>query len=457
MHIRLRVLIVNLLLLLILLLQISRPAYAQDNNDNQQPPPSLPDQVRSFINSAGKAVFFLSWPTATYRDVSIGFPTFARDGFEVPLVFSGTGINKYGGSDLHVNLVFCFGYDWKLKDIHWGADNGFVPARFTNEFLAAATVKLITDFANSNPSASGAGNTVARNTARSAPATPPAPIRPPVPINSFPVIPTPRNQTGPGITTGAELLWALDNSLYIPDGDPNAKQIYVIASPCDYYSRQFYAATRPFTSQVQIRWIEMVMPPEKECRSFLGMLARSDSGLLPLAYDTGFQPGPVPPVLQENALRWSTGVENAVSPILRYMLSRYDGPLQYPTLLWVSSRGIEASMRPDDVPSALPKIIASILERPDALSPDPMSRKLMSAQYEFKPADKRAGAKVNGVRLYSMPDERSQVASTLPKDFGYPIHAKAKVNGQTWLELQLAPDPLLPNLYVKEAEVIKVK
>jgi hypothetical protein len=44
-----------------------------------------------------------------------------------------------------------------------------------------------------------------------------------------------------------------------------------------------------------------------------------------------------------------------------------------------------------------------------------MSRKLISAQYDFRAADKRAGAKVNGVRLYSMPDGRSEVASTFPK------------------------------------------
>jgi hypothetical protein len=450
---RLAIVILPQLFLLLFLL----PASAQNTRATQQLPDSVPDQVDSLIHSSAEWVFRAAWPTATYSDISIGRPSFSRDGFDVPLVFSGTGLNKNLGSNLYLNLVFSFGYDWQFKDVHWGPNNGFVPPFFTNELIGAVAVKLIHDFANRNLSAPGADNTVARNTASPTTRTAAAPVRRPVPVNSFPVIPTPRNQTGPGITTGAELLWALENSLYIPDGNPNDKQIYVIASPCDYYSRQFYGASRPFTSQVQIRWIEMVMPPEKECRSFLGMLARADSDLLSLAYDTDFQPGPVPPALQENALRWSTGVENAVSPILRYMLSRYDGPLLYPTLLWVSSRGIEASMRPDDAPSALPNIIASILERPDALSPDPMSRKLMSAQYDFKPADKRAGAKMNGVKLYSMPDERSQIASTLPKDFGYPIRAKANVNGQTWLELQLAPDPLLPNLFVKEADVIKVK
>ena len=460
MRVQPRGIIFSLLCPLVLLLQLWPPASAQTAGDNQQPAPSIPEQVESFVHSSAEWVFRAAWPTATFEGLSVGIPSLTQDGVDVPLVFSGSGVNKNLGSNLELNLVFSFSIDhsshsWQFKGIHWGTDNGFVPAFFSTEFTAAVGTKLINDFANANSSAPGsASHSVTRNNATT---TLPATVRRAVPINSVPVIPTPGNQFGPGITTGEELLWALDNSLYIPDGNPNARQLYVIASPCDYYSRQFYAATRPFTAQVQIRWIEVVMPPERECRSFLGMLAREDSGLLSLAYETGFQPGPVPPVLQENALRWSTGEENAVSPILRYMLNRYDGPLLYPILLWVSRRGIEAAMRPGDVSSVLPKIIASMLERSDALSPDPMSRKLMSAQYDFKPADKRAGAKMNGVRLYSMPDERSQVTNTLPKDFGYPIHAKAKANGQAWLELQLAPDPLLPNLYVKEADVIKVK
>lgn len=446
------------------------PAAAQNARDSQQPPESVPDQIASLIHSCGEWVFRAAWPTATFRDITIGRPAFGREGFDVPLVFNGTGVNKDLNSDLYLHLVFSFNYKWELKDIHWGEDNGFVPAFFTNEFLGDVAIKLINTFADGDHSAAPSGiaaasrgtdfsrgTAVSRGTAAPAPVKAPVRIRRPAAINSVSVIPIPRNEKGPGITTGSELLWTLENSLYIQDGKPNAKQLYVIASPCDYYSRQFYAATRAFTSQVQIRWIEMVPSHEKECRSFLGMLARSDSGLLALAYDTGFQPGPVPEVLQENALRWSTGVENAASPILRYMLSRYDGPLQYPTLLWVSRRGVEAAMRPEDAASALPDIISSIVERPEGLSPNPVSRQLMSAQYEFKPAGKRAGAKMNGVKLYSLPDERSQVASILPKDFGYPIRAKTKVNGQTWLELQLAPDPLLPNLYVKEADVVEVK
>ena len=110
-------------------------------------------------------------------------------------------------------------------------------------------------------------------------------------------------------------------------------------------------------------------------------------------------------------------------------------------------------MRPDD----LDAIVASIIARPDALSVAPMSRQLMPAQYNFKPSGKRAGAKINGTRLYSMPDERSQVTGTMPKNYGFPIAAKTKINGETWLELQSAPEPLLPNLFVRESDVIEVK
>jgi hypothetical protein len=45
----------------------------------------------------------------------------------------------------------------------------------------------------------------------------------------------------------------------------------------------------------------------------------------------------------------------------------------------------------------------------------------------------------------------------MPKDSGYPIAAKLKSNGETWLELQCAPVPSVPNLFVLEKEVSKAK
>ncbi len=447
----LRLTIVRLLLPLILLLQTGWAAAPQNTTADQENSTSLAEDIQSFIHSAGKIVFLAAWPTATYRGLSLGQLTPVEHGLDVAVRLNGSGFNSYGGSDLWLDLVFSFRNN-QYQGFHLGQNNGFIPPFLVSELVAAIGTQLFDDYAASHPEARN--NETAYRTP-SAPTTPlpAAAFRSVVPLNSMPVLRTSINQIGPGVKSGTELLWALDNSLWIADGKPSERQLYVIASPCDYYSRQLYAASRPFTSDVQIRWIEMVPPSEKECRPFLGMLARGDSGLLEQAYEMGIQPGPVSPVFEENAVRWSTGVENAVSPILRYMLNHYGAPLQYPTLLWVSARGMEASMRPAD----LAPIVASIIARPDAMSVDPMSRKLMPAQYDFKPTGKRAGAKMNGVKLYAMPDERSQVASTLPKDFGYPIAGKAKINGEEWLELQLAPEPLLPNLFVRDTDVVKVK
>jgi len=81
-------------------------------------------------------------------------------------------------------------------------------------------------------------------------------------------------KTYPGVRTDAELLAALDNSIWIADGKPAEKQIYVIAAPWCGHTQMLWKHTRKLSSQVQFRWIEMD-PKSPEDEDYLAEAATS--------------------------------------------------------------------------------------------------------------------------------------------------------------------------------------
>jgi hypothetical protein len=441
-------------------LSVPIKGYSSQNQDQASRPsvngsPSTVDEVRSFVNSVAKGIYFAAWPTATYRSVALDDVQFAANGFDASIKLSGK--SAFGGGDLWLKLVFVV-RNGQLIDIRVGENNAILaqPFQTSATFLKAikdAEDEYNVEHTNSPDSGSDGGSNSPSPNDGLVHALPAAPIRRSIPVNSLPIVSSQPGQPGPGAVSGEDLLEAIDNSLWIADGNPAMEQLYVLASPCDRFSRSFYATSRAFVGAVQIRWIEEVPTSESRCRNFLGMVARGDAGLLEDVYVTGYRPAAAPSDLEENAVRWNMGVENALTPILRYALSVYGRPLNYPILIWVSNDGVKVAERPSD----LANIFASIADRSSAVNLAPMSRQLMTEQFDLKTTDKRAMAKTDGVKLYAMPDERSQVTSTLPKDLGYPIAAKVRIAGESWFELQSSPEPLVPNLFVREADVYKVK
>jgi hypothetical protein len=157
-------------------------------------------------------------------------------------------------------------------------------------------------------------------------------------------------QPGPGVRTGAEFLAALDNSLWVADGPPSDRQIYIIAGPCCGYSQALYRATRQ-TKGVQLRWVEEAPTPKPKCLGYLGEIATSDTAsVLPEMYETLAEPRqPSSLMFRDNAIRWNGGVEGAVYGMVNALSSQHANRFEYPTVVWLSNEGVRVAVRPADL------------------------------------------------------------------------------------------------------------
>lgn len=248
------------------------------------------------------------------------------------------------------------------------------------------------------------------------------------------------------VKTGAELLTALDNSLWIPDGAPSDKQVYIIAGPCCGYSQALYRQTRNLQG-IQLRWVEMA--PTPNCAGFLGGVALSKtSKALVDMYETGRMERSVPLPLTESAVRLNSGVESAIYYLVAALDSTHGEHFDYPILVWLSKDGVRAQMRPDNVDA----IFASIASRPEAVNTISIAPTFLNMSFQEKLIPvKMYRAKNDGVPLYSFPDTKSQLVYTLPKDGGYFGGRSVKANGESWIEV--TPGLGKQTLFAKESDV----
>jgi hypothetical protein len=445
-------------LVILALLMRASSSIAQNTGENTQPKRSTLQQIEDVLNGVAEGVFKLAWPiVSSYEGYDLPQITPTAQGYDASVKLHGQGIARNPDGTPYVGalwLKLTFHFDRNVHFINYAEpeSNAAFPPFATSKLGLEEVSSLVEEFMNASSSGGESGNIPQGSSLSPHPVniSPPSPIS--IPINANPVLQNPPGDKGPGIRSGAELLSALDNSLWIADGPASDRQMYIIASPCDVFSRSLFMSTREVVNTVQLRWIEMPTD-DQECRDALGSIARGDADFLDSVYVTGKGPAAAPQELAVNAIRWNLGVENAASPILKFMRRQGNATLLYPTLIWVSNGRIEARVRPAEIDS----IFHSVDPRPSATDFAPMSRMLMTATFDYRPQSKQAMAKFDRVKLYSMPDERSQVTSTIPKDAGYPIASEVKFNGEKWFELQCAPKPWLPNLFVRESDVYRTK
>jgi hypothetical protein len=257
-------------------------------------------------------------------------------------------------------------------------------------------------------------------------------------------------EPGPGIRNGGELLTALDNSLWIADGDRSDRQIYILSGPCCGYSQALYHATRQLRG-VQLRWVEMAPTPKAKCLGYLGEIAATNGpGALADMYDTGAGPQVVPIALQDNAIRLNTNIQNAAYSILRELNPNHTGRIDYPTVVWLSKDGVRVATRPDNFDA----IVASVVARPEATNTVSFGRSFLNTSYQYQPIpSKMYLAKSANAEVYSFPDARSQLVYTMPLGSGYRGSGRrVTVAGVSWVEL--APQGVGgPSMYMRESDV----
>jgi hypothetical protein len=270
-------------------------------------------------------------------------------------------------------------------------------------------------------------------------------------LNAEVAIPKNPNKAFPVVKTGAQLLSALDNALWIPDGDPTDKQIYVFAETCSETSQAFYRATRQLKG-IQLRWIETTPNDGPRCYGYLGEIATyPDPSVLVKMYDTYADPQPAATALRDNAFRWNDGVEGAVYDIVNSIGQHDKDNFEFPTVVWLSNEGVRAAIRPTN----LDPIIASVVPRPSATNITPLGRSFVNAPFQIQTIPKTMFyAKHDNTPLYSFPDTKSELINTLDKGRGYESIHRVSVSGVNWIELAIRGEGS-PGLFVRESDVTK--
>lgn len=272
----------------------------------------------------------------------------------------------------------------------------------------------------------------------------------------FPV--SAQNHTSPGVKTEAELLAALDNSLWVADGKPAEKQIYVLAAPWCGHSQSLYKLSRKMTSQVQFRWIETAPRSIEDEDNVADAAVRQNATVLDRMYEKTVDPPHAEAQLRNNAVRYNTGVDFAtgdmIDDLMKVQEPEHGGEHGVPTLIWLSKDGVRVF---SGEPERLDTIVKSVVARPQAANISPAGRKFLSADYHFEsiPA-KDFFAKADGTKLFSFPDSSSQVVLYLAKNIGRTGNRRVTVGGETWIELTVWNGNVKTD-YVRESDVYTQK
>jgi thiol-disulfide isomerase/thioredoxin len=257
----------------------------------------------------------------------------------------------------------------------------------------------------------------------------------------------------PGVRTQAELLAALDNSIWVADGTAAEKQIYVIAAPWCPVCRELYQRSRGLAKQVQFRWVEMD-PRDAKSADYLAEAASGEnSGVLEHMYVSKRQPPHAEARFRDNVIRYNFLVSAAIDSIVNDLLraQQPQNPEQgFPTLIWLSEGGVRVQ---SGLSESLDPVVRSVVARPEAAKIVPASRRFLSTEYKLDPVPaKHYYAKADGVPIFADPDPVSQVVFALPKDYGFPGTGRLVVNGEAWIAFEPGDFPP-PGLFVRERDV----
>jgi hypothetical protein len=250
----------------------------------------------------------------------------------------------------------------------------------------------------------------------------------------------------------AELMAALDNSVWIQDGKPSDRQIYVIAGPCCGYSQRLYQETRQLTGSVQFRWV-MMAAGGPNCTNYVADSALPDtSGALVRMYETLKPARPAPLALRDNAVRWNDTVQSIAIKLLDLSYPGNGNRIDYPTVVWQGKEGIHIARRP----AGMGPILASVVARPEATAVIPASRELVNAAFQTEPIARAFYyAKSDGIAIRAFPDQRAPVAVRLQINHGFPGTRRATFHGVNWIEVSLNSDGSA--YFVREADVFTQK
>lgn len=262
-----------------------------------------------------------------------------------------------------------------------------------------------------------------------------------------------QNTTQRAVKTEAELLTALDNSIWVADGTPAEKQIYVISAPWCSFCRELYRKSQSLTGQVQFRWVELDPRDPGSSDYIVEGAADPGSTVLKQMYDTHVAAPPADPAIRDNAIKYNLIVARTINPMIEGLIhAQRQGKRTetgFPVMIWQAADGVKVY---DGLPEQLEPIVNAVVSRPEAAGVAPMGREFLTSKFDFQSIpEKNYYANDDGVRLFAYPDTRSQLGLILSKGAGLRGSRRVKVRGETWIELQAYRSG--PGLFVRERDV----
>lgn len=237
------------------------------------------------------------------------------------------------------------------------------------------------------------------------------------------------------VKTDSEMLEALDNSIWIPDGKVAEKQVYILAAPWCGVCQKLYQTSAAYRNRVQFRWIETGAADATSEEAVAEAAMLRNISVLDRMYGTLENPKWADPALRENALRYNSAVETAVREAVDKLIGRRGG---YPTIIWLANDRVHVLA---GMPTDLSPVVNSAVARPEAAAIVPRGVKLLNAHYMAETVPHEVYRMVrDGVEMFALPDASSQLVARINKGVGYWAIRRATVDEEGWIELQYYKD-----------------
>lgn len=219
----------------------------------------------------------------------------------------------------------------------------------------------------------------------------------------------------------------LDNAAWVPDGRANDKQAYVIAAPWCPYCKALYDQVRPYTGQVQFRWIMAFAREPQHVRQNAIISYQRDPAALGHVYRSALAEQNLPPDAKWIA-EWNEGVENAIRPTVISLLGRSATP----KVFWMS-KSTGGLIVINGAPKDLSSFLADVAPRPEATDIVPKATLIAGKVVSEKPIGNTMLFSRNGDPLFAIPDPSAPVVWEFPRQNGGGASKLATTqDGQQW-------------------------
>lgn len=233
----------------------------------------------------------------------------------------------------------------------------------------------------------------------------------------------------------SEILSALDQASWVPDGSANERHVYVVAAPWCSACKTLYADSRQLVESVQLRWIMTGGVNDKNSSLINGILSKNRSIML---LGKLFTTGKVPVSdgsNQEIVNAWNELVKETLRNNLKLRAGKSTG---FPTLVFYDGQKCHVV---SGLPKNLPGLMTKVGKRPIARDIVPLAAQECEepfVEYEREGNEFVATVRVQNAIIYAGPSEKSLKVASAPKDYPLiPGRVIGREGEPQWMQIEV--------------------